>query len=588
MAFRETVPRNAIPCYNHKQIMLRILLCFFTFQAFAQIPTNTWRTHNNYVNLKGLELVEKKVYAFSDNGFFYFDKTNKEAVKLSKADGLTEANLTQIRYSPGLHSLLIAYDTGNLDLVDIDSDGLLGDIHNIDFIKNTSTIQTSKRINAIEFQGDFAYLASDFGLVVLDTKKAEIKETYQNIGSNGNAVSLKQIAFARDSIFVNSPDGILGAKFAANINLQFFGNWKPIVDNQLFKPSQYPQDLLITNPQEIETDTGGKVWIADGNNGLLSNWEGSFKNYSPNGPKGQISEIFYLESKIYTIGSTGNVFTNNEWQTISLNQIPTYSTDVIDEYGFRWQIVSNGVRVTDDATRQTRLYTIGKNSGNLPSTIVNTIAIDKEGTIWIGTNDGIAAVVPARDIFTRIVDAYTPFNSQGRRILLQETVKKIVVDGGNRKWIGTNNGLNLFVPAVDELTQSFTESNSPLPTNEITDLNIDVVSGEVFVLTPKGLLSYQSDAAEPKEDLNSVKIFPNPIRPDYQGVMTISGLRDNSAIKITDAAGRLIYETKSNGGTASWNLHNSTENRSISGIYMVFCIAEDGSESFVGKVAVVK
>ena len=568
--------------------MLRILLCFFTFQAFGQIPTNTWRTHNNYVNLKGLEIVEKKVYAFSDNGFFYFDKINKQAVKLSKANGLTEANISQIRYSSSLKTLLIAYDTGNLDLIDIDSDGFLEDIHNIDFIKNTGTIQNSKRINAIEFQGDFAYLASDFGLVVLDTKKAEIKETYQNIGSGGSEVSLKQIVFARDSIFVNTKAGILGAKFAANVNLQFFGNWKPIIDNQLFKPRQYPQDPLIKAPQEMETDAEGKTWIADDGNGLISNWEGSFKTYSPNGPKGQIHEILYLASKIYTIGTLGNVFENDAWQTISLNQIPTYTKDVIDNFGFRWQMVSNGVRVTDDATRQTRLYTIGKNTGNLPSTVVNTIAIDKEGTIWIGTNDGIAAVIPARDIFTRLVDAYTPFNSLGRRILLQETVNKIVVDGGNRKWIGTNNGLNLFVPTADELIQSFTESNSSLPTNEIKDLNMDIVSGEVFVLTPKGLLSYQSDASEAKEDLSGVRIFPNPIRPDYQGVMTISGLRENSAIKITDASGRLIYVTKSNGGTASWNLNNSTESRSISGIYMIFCIAADGSESFVGKVAIVK
>lgn len=571
-----------------KQIMLRFLLYFLTFQTFAQIPTNTWWTHNNYVNLKGLEIVEKKIYAFTDNSFFYYDKTNKTAVKLSKTDGLTEVNLTQIRYSPSLKFLLIAYDTGNLDLINIDSDGLLGDIHNIDFIKNTATLQGSKRINAIEFQGDFAYLASDFGLVVLDTKKAEIKETYQNIGYNGAAISLSQIAFARDSIFVNTSQGILGAKFAANINLQFYGNWKPIPDNQLFKPKQYPQDPLIVGPQEIETDSEGKVWIADATNGLISNWEGSFKTYSPDGTKGEIYAISYLQSKIYAYGTIGNVFENNKWQTIPLNQLPPYSKDVIDNYGFRWQIVYNGVLVTDDASSQSRLYTMGKNTGNLPSSRVNSLALDRDGTIWIGTSDGIAAVVPARDIFSRQVDAYTPFNAQGRRVLLQETVNKIVVDGGNRKWIGTNNGLNLFVPTVDELTSSFTESNSPLPDNEITDLAMDIVSGEIFVLTPKGLLSYQSDASEPKEDLSAVKIFPNPVRPDYQGVLTISGLRDNSGVKITDASGRLIYETKSNGGTASWNLQHSRENRTISGIYMVFCIASDGSESFVGKVAIVK
>lgn len=568
--------------------MLRILLCLLAFQTFAQIPTKTWRTHNNYVNLKGVEVVEKQVYAFSDNGFFYFDKLNKQTVKLSKSDGLAEANLAQIKYSPAIKKLLIAYENGNLDLVETDSYGLPGDIHNIEFIKNTNSIQTSKRINAIEFQGDFAYLASDFGLVVLDTKKAEIKETYQNIGSGGKELSLKQLLFARDSIFVNTPDGILGARFSPEVNLQYYGNWKPVINNRLFQPISYPNDPLLIHPVEIETDTDGKLWVADGESGLISNWEGVFKSYYPDGIRGQVTGICYSDAKTYaTATNIGNVFENNAWKTLSLNQIPVYSKDITDSYGFRWQIVSNGVRVTDNSSQQFRLYTIGRNAGNLPSSRVNTIAIDRDGTIWIGTTDGIAAVVTARDIFTRQIDAYTPFNSVGRRILLQETVRKIVIDGGNRKWIGTNNGLSLFTPTVDELIQNFTEENSPLPTNEITDLSIDTEIGEIFVLTPKGLLSYQTDATEPKEDFSAVRIFPNPVRPDFQGVLTISGLRENSAVKITDAAGRLIYETKANGGTASWNLKDSSISRTVSGIYMVFSIAADGSESFVGKVAVV-
>lgn len=569
--------------------MLRILLCLLVFQTFAQIPTKTWRTHNNYVNLKGVEVVEKQVYAFSDNGFFYFDKLNKKAVELSKSNGLAEANLAQVRYSSTLKMLLIAYENGNMDLVETDSDGLPGDIHNIDFIKNTNSIQTSKHINAIEFQGDFAYLASDFGLVVLDTRKAEIKETYQNIGSGGKELSLKQLVFARDSIFVDTPDGILGARFAPVVNLQYYGNWKPVKNNRLFQPNAYPDDPLLINPIEIETDVDGKLWVADGESGLVSNWEGAFKSYSPDGIRGQVTGVFYSDAKTYaTATNIGNVFEKNAWKTLSLNQIPDYFKDITDSYGFRWQIVSNGVRVTDNSSQQSRLYTIGRNAGNLPSSRVNTIAIDRDGTIWIGTNDGIAAVVTARDVFTRQVDAYTPFNSVGRRILLQETVKKIVIDGGNRKWIGTNNGLSLFSPSVDELIQNFTEENSPLPSNEITDLSIDIQRGEIFVLTPKGLLSYQTDSSEPKEDFSSVQIFPNPVRPEYQGTLTINGLRENSAVKITDTAGRLIYETKANGGTASWNLKDSSISRTVSGIYMVFSIAADGSESFVGKLALVR
>ncbi|WP_337045104.1 type IX secretion system anionic LPS delivery protein PorZ [Emticicia sp. 17c] len=569
-------------------MMLRTLLSLLAFQTFAQIPTNTWRTHSNYSSLKGLEVVGSKIYAYSDNGFFYYDKLNKQAIKLSKADGLAEANIAHIRYNPVSRKMLIAYETGNLDLIEIDTDGAFGTIHNIDFIKQTNTIQGSKHINAIEYQGDFAYLASDFGLVVLDTRKSEIKETYQNIGQGGGQVSLQQIAFTRDSIFVNASGGILGAKFAADVNLQFFGNWHLVNNPALFKNPDYPKDPLVVAPKEIETDNEGKTWIADNTNGLLGNQENIFKTYSPNGIQGTINEVFYVSPGLYAKGTQGNVFQANEWKQLPLGQIPVNSKDIIDAYDFRWQIVNNGVRVTNPTNGLTRLYTTGKNTGNLPSSFVNTIALDREGTIWIGTNDGIAGIIPARDIFTRANDAYTPYNTQGRRVLLQETITKIVIDGGNRKWIGTTNGLNLFNNTVDELVAHFAEDNSPLPTNEITDIGIDNTTGEVFVLTPKGLLSYQSNATEPQESLSNIKIFPNPIRPDFQGVMTVSGLKENTAVKITDAAGRLIYETKSNGGTASWDIQNATSGRNISGIYMVFCIAADGSESLVGKVAVIK
>jgi ligand-binding sensor domain-containing protein len=170
-------------------------------------------------------------------------------------------------------------------------------------------------------------------------------------------------------------------------------------------------------------------------------------------------------------------------------------------------------------------------------------------------------------------------------LLLQEIVNKIVIDGGNRKWIATQNGLNLFSASADEQILNFTEENSPIPSKNVIDLAIDATSGEIFVLTENGLLSYRTNSSEPSEDFSSVKIFPNPVGPDFQGVLTVSGLQENTIIKITDTAGRLIYETKSNGGTASWDLQN---HRAATAIYMILCVAEDGSESFVGKVAVLR
>jgi hypothetical protein len=569
------------------QEMFKLLLFLLSLQTFAQIPTNTWRIHADYTNAKGVEIVQNSVYCFSKNGFFFFNKADNQVTTLSKLDGFSETAISQIRYNTSFQKLVIAYQSGNLDLVEISSEGKPDKIQNIDFIKKTDAIQNSKIINQIEFQGDFAYLAADFGLVVLDAKKSEIKETYQNIGEGGKNVAIKQLVFARDSIFVNTPDGILGAKFVSTVNLQFYGNWKKTGDGLMFKKQVFPRDALIISPNELETDAEGKVWIADAENGLVSNFSGSFKTYSPNGVKGDIDEVFYQNQQIYAVGNTSKVFKENVWNVLSISDLPVNSKDVIDQYGYRWQIIGNGVSVANETSKQVRYFSSGKGFGNLPSSFVNTIVEDKDDLIWVGTDNGVAVIVTSRDIFTTTAEAYTPFY-QTRRLLLQEVVKKIVVDGGNRKWIATQSGLNLFSPSADEQILNFTEEDSPLPSKNIRDLAIDPTSGEIFILTEKGLLSYRSDATEPSEDFNAIRIFPNPVRPDYQGVMTISGLQENTSIKITDIAGRLINESKSNGGTAAWDLQNGKGQRAETGIYLVFCIADDGSESFVGKVAVVR
>lgn len=571
--------------FQLKQCLFFIVLAS---QTFAQIPTDTWRIHADYFNARGVEIVEKnKIYCFSKNGFFYFDKTTNQSFTLSRLNNLSETNISQIRYNSDFKTLIIAYETGNLDLMSITSEGLPDKIQNLDFIKKTDAIQDSKTINQIEFREGFAYLAADFGLVVLDVKKAEIKETYQNIGKNGTKVAVRQIAFARDSIFANTSDGILGAKFSPTTNLQFFGNWKTINDSQLFKNQVFPKDNLIIFPNELETDTEGKVWIVDGENGLLSNVSGIFKSYSPNGVKGDIFSVFYQNQKIYATGIVGNSFEENVWKNLTNNQLPNNNTDIIDRFGYRWQTSGQTLRVTDPATNRTRFYFAGRGAGGLPTSNVNSIALDRDNLLWVGTDNGVAVIVTTRDIFTTASEAYTPF-FQTRRLLLQEVINKIVVDGGNRKWIATQNGLNLFSASADEQILNFTEENSPLPSKNVIDLAIDSTSGEIFVLTQNGLLSYRTDSSEPSEDFSSVRIFPNPVRPDFQGVLTVSGLRENTAIKITDTAGRLIYETKSNGGTATWDLQKFEGSRAASAIYMVFCVAEDGSESFVGKVAVLR
>lgn len=552
----------------------------FLFSLNLNAQTGTWTTHADYNSAKGIEAIKNKIYCFSNNGFFYFDKDSKETKKLSRIDGFSEVEISQIRYSSAHKKLIIAYQSGGLDIVELDETSAPKDISSIDFIKNTTAIQGSKRINQIEFQNDFAYLATDFGLVIFDLKKNEIKETYQNLGENGSELSIQQMAFSKDSIFLKTSKNIIGTLFSNTNNLQYYGNWTTVSNAKLFQKPVFPKDNLIIAPTEIETDSQGKTWIADAINGLLSNFEGSFKKYNPTGVDGDVFQLFYQNSTIYAVGSNTQVYEENQWKIIQ-NQ-PNLTKKLTDQFGNTWESSGFGVTVRNPQTNQSRTFSTGKNYGNLPSGNVNCIVEDREGLIWIGTDNGLAVIANSREIISRATDAYQPIY-QGRRLYLQEDVKAIAVDGGNRKWFGTPRGISLYNATTDELIKSFTTENSPIPSNSIYDIAINSTDGEVFFATEKGLISYKSDATEPSKDFSNVKIYPNPIRPEFQGVLTISGLTNNSFIKITDASTRLIYETKSNGGTATWNLQDNTGKRASTGVYLIFSVSESGNDSFVGK-----
>lgn len=560
------------------KIGIQFLIFLFSLKLNAQ--TGTWATHADYNSARGLETIKNKIYCFSNNGFFYFDKEQNEAKKLSRIDGFSEVEISQIRYSANHNKLIIAYQSGGLDIVELNEEATPKEISPINFIKNTTAIQGSKRINQIEFQNDFAYLATDFGLVIFDVKKNEIKETYQNLGENGSELSIQQIAFSKDSIFLKTSKNVIGTQFSNTNNLQYYGNWAVVSNSKLFQKPIFPKDNLIIAPNEIENDLQGKTWISDAVNGLISNFEGSFKKYSPSGVDGSVFQLFYQNSKVYAVGSNTQFFEENQWKIVQ--NVSNLTKKLTDQYGNEWLSSGFGVSVRNPQTNQSRTFSTGKNYGNLPSGNVNCIVEDREGLIWIGTDNGLAVIANSKEIISRATDAYQPIY-QGRRLFLQEDVKAIAIDGGNRKWFGTPRGISLYNATADELIQNFTTENSPIPSNSIYDIIVEPISGEVFFATEKGLISFKSDATDPSENFSNVKIFPNPIRPEFQGLLTINGLTENSIIKITDASTRLIYETKSNGGTATWNLQDNTGKRASTGVYLIFTVSEAGNERFIGK-----
>lgn len=218
-------------------------------------------------------------------------------------------------------------------------------------------------------------------------------------------------------------------------------------------------------------------------------------------------------------------------------------------------------------------------------------AQDATNRIWIGTEKGILLLDAKTDYFTsnackRIIIPRNDGTGLGDYLLANEQINCIAIDGGNRVWIGTGNS-GLYLMEDDTITVAhFTEDNSMLPSNTIQSIAILPKTGEVFVGTDKGIASYRSDASEPQETMSEAYAYPNPVRPDYGGVVSIAGLMDNTVVNIVDEGGNLVCKTRSHGGTAIWDLKLSDGRRATAGVYTALCNAQGGHT--VVKILVIR
>jgi len=226
---------------------------------------------------------------------------------------------------------------------------------------------------------------------------------------------------------------------------------------------------------------------------------------------------------------------------------------------------------------------------------VNCMAEDLNGSIWIGTVKGpIIANSPSNIFksnynFSRIKIPRKDGSGNADYLLNDIRINCIAVDGANRKWIGTNgNGLYLVSADGLETVHHFTMENSPLPSEYIWSIAIHPQTGEVFVGTEVGLVSYRSDATKGAEVYQNVRVFPNPVKPEYTGKITVTGLMANSQVKITDLAGNILIGGTSLGGQFSWNGYTKQGKRAASGVYLVLSASEDGTESEVCKFMIVR
>ena len=274
---------------------------------------------------------------------------------------------------------------------------------------------------------------------------------------------------------------------------------------------------------------------------------------------------------------------------------------LIDDYNQKWIQVpqgngifcyNHGASIDNTNDDRWKWLKVGKGNGNLPGNLVQAMAKDKDGFIWIGTEKGIGIIQCPGEIFTaNSCEAFQPIIQQGNFAGLlfgNEEVRAIAVDGANRKWVGTKNGVWLLSPDGEKIIERFTEENSPLLSNIINRIAIAPTTGEVFFSTFKGICSYRGTATEGKVSHEEVFVFPNPVLSNYNGQIGIRGLAANSYVKITELNGRLVYQTQALGGQAVWNGKDYTGRRVSTGVYLILATDQTGLEKIAGKIVFIK
>ena len=305
---------------------------------------------------------------------------------------------------------------------------------------------------------------------------------------------------------------------------------------------------------------------------------------------------------------------DGSWQSLYYKDIAHFETMVeimVDSRGWLWLTSLQGGEgpglfcakmnntpfdTSDDQTKKWLNKITNQDGTSYTINQVHTIKEDRKGEIWVGTDAGLFVIKnPAKffddGIYTQIKVPRNDGTGLADYLFSGAIVTAIETDGADRKWVGTmNNGIYLVSADGLEMIHHFTTENSILPSNCIKSIAINKKSGEVFIGTTNGIVSYMSDATAPEATLqeSSVHAYPNPVKASYSGNISIVGLTYDCEIKIVDAAGYLIAEGTSTGGQFTWNGRNAKGEKVASGVYYVLMYDENGDESLATKILITR
>ncbi|HYJ37672.1 MAG TPA: two-component regulator propeller domain-containing protein [Chitinophagaceae bacterium] len=499
---------------------------------------------------------------------------------------------------------LILSETGQpaARIVILNTDGNIASIiQNPVFIKNPS--------QAINFSNDTWIADSTSGLIKfsgnsftsytpnspLSTASGEVQIIQNKLWSAAGSVNA-------DWIGQNNKNGAY--LFAGN-------NWENYNSSNVPAFDSLPDLITLAIDSRINS-----VWLGSFGGGLIQLKEDKtavvFKQQSPlQSPPGRPGSYFVsglaldAENNLWVAnyGANQEVHvrkTDGNWRSFSIPFIHSenaVSQIVIDALDQKWIVspkgnglfcFNHGASIDNPADDKWRFFRAGLGNGNLPANNVLSIAMDKNGFIWVGTSNGIGIIPCRQQVFsTPSCEAVLPVVQNGNFnsfLFSGEQVQSIAVDGADRKWIGTKNGAWLISADGEKTIYHFTEEKSPLLSNDVRRIAIDGASGEVFFSTDKGICSFRGTATEGSTENRDVLVYPNPVPSGYTGQVAIRGVVENAIVKITELDGRLVYQARANGGQVVWNGRDYKGKRVASGIYLVLITDANRKENLATKI----
>ena len=618
---------------------------------YAQV--GTWKHYLAYHEVQDICSTGDYLFVLASNGLYQYNLNDQSITTYDRTNGLSDTHITHIGWSQQAKRLIAVYENSNIDLVDVTGNVTnISALYSKSTTEDKTV--TDVRIDGIYawLITNFAILKVNMQRgEIADTYTPNHPEYPTSLPEKSTADYDKYISTVKtlkpfgpdynhfyEAKFLNGKLYTTGGYFISGIPdpvypgiIQVYdGNDWTTYEENIGDKTGYRYidinclDVMPSNPQYVIA--GGRSGMYEFNDGKLVRYHN--KDNSPlRGAFDRGNELGneYVLISGMKFDNNGHLWVlNNQTQGVTLlefdpvenkwtdhhNKILTNDNGIgkhtfrslfIDSRGLLWFVNDNWVEpavfccdMSNDAIVKYDSF-VNQDGQRYSVSWITCVCEDKEGNIWVGTDKG-PFMIQKNEIGESSVTFYQvkiPRNDGSNfadYLLNNVSISAIAIDGGNRKWFGSDNA-GVFLMSADnmEQLQSFTTSNSKLISDNIAYISINPTSGEVFFLSDKGLCSYQSDATNPAEtmDNDEVRAYPNPVTPDYTGLITVTGLTYDADVKITSSNGALIAEGRSNGGMFTWDGCDRQGRRVASGVYMVVTATSDGKKGTVCKIAVI-